>query len=393
MPAAAIDETKIRRLTKPRMRVRELILVTTMALIVLAFGVKKPSYNWDMIGYVAAALSAEGYQGASLNKATYDSVRSEVGPNTFDQLTQDDYRETVFRDPASLAQQLPFYRIRPLYVGLIRVVHAMGLEYPKSTYVVSAIFAALSVVLLAFVAREIGAPVIAVALVVLFSGFIDIARLSTPDAMACFFALLTIYALIKGSTLVFFLAAVLPLVRTDFLLLSLLVLGHSFIFGQRKYAITSMTAACVLYGLVARMNGAYGWLTLFNTSLIHKTAYPAALIPSHAIGDYLRPYASMAYDFTMHPHFVIYSLALWFLMRNKTRPPSADWRLLSAVFIIPMAFVAIHLLLFPAMTYRFFVFAASAVAIGLIGQMQQGYTPRSKNHEHTQSRRAASQSV
>ena len=80
----------------------------------------------------------------------------------------------------------------------------------------------------------------------------------------------------------------------------------------------------------------------------------------------------MAYDFTMHPHFVIYSLALWFLMRNKTRPPSADWRLLSAVFIIPMAFVAIHLLLFPAMTYRFFVFAASVVAIGLIGQMQQG---------------------
>jgi len=354
------------------MRVRELILVAIMALIVLAFGVKKPSYNWDMIGYVAAALSAEGYQGASLNKATYDSVRSEVGPHTFDQLTQDDYRETVFRDPASLAQQLPFYRIRPLYVGLIRVVHAMGLEYPKSTYVVSAIFAALSVVLLAFVAREIGAPVIAVPLVVLFSGFIDIARLSTPDAMACFFALLTIYALIRGSTLVFFLAAVLPLVRTDFLLLSLLVLGHSFIFGQRKYAITSMTAACVLYELVVRMNGAYEWSTLFNTSLIHKTAYPAALIPSHAIGDYLRPYASMAYDFTLQPHFVIYGLALWFLMRNKTRPPSADWRLLSAVFIIPMAFVAIHLLLFPAMTYRFFVFAASVVAIGLIGQMQQG---------------------
>jgi len=354
------------------MRVRELILVAIMALIVLAFGVKKPSYNWDMIGYVAAALSAEGCQGASLNKATYDSVRSEVGPHTFDQLTQDNYRETVFRDPASLAQQLPFYRIRPLYVGLIRVVHAMGLEYPKSTYVVSAIFAALSVVLLAFVAREIGAPVIAVALVVLFSGFIDIARLSTPDAMACFFALLTIYALIRGSTLVFFLAAVLPLVRTDFLLLSLFILGHSFIFGQRKYAIASMVVACVLYELVARMNDAYGWLTLFNTSLIHKTAYPAALIPSHAIGDYLRPYASMAYDFTMHPHFVIYGLALWFLMRNKTRPPSADWRLLSAVFIIPMAFVAIHLLLFPAMTYRFFVFAASVVAIGLIGQMQQG---------------------
>jgi len=352
------------------MRMPALILTVIVTLIVLTFGLKKPSYNWDMIGYVAVALSADGYHGIDLNKATYDSVRNEVSPGTFDQLTQGDYRETVFRDPTSLAQQLPFYRIRVLYVGAVRMVHAMGFSYPRSTYVVSAVFAAMSVVLLAFVTHEIGAPAIAVPLVVAFSGLIDVARLSTPDAMACFFALLTIHALIRESTLVFFLAALLPLVRTDLLLLSLLVLGHSVVFGQRKYAVASMVAACMSYWLAVRMNGAYGWLTLFNTSLIHKTAYPATLVPSHAIGDYLRPYASMAYDFTMHPHFVIYSLAIWFLTRERTMALSADMRLLSAISIVPMAFVVIHLLLFPAMTYRFFVFTAALVALGLISQMQ-----------------------
>lgn len=352
------------------MRISALILTAIVALIVLAFGLKKPSYNWDMIGYVAVALSADGYHGADLNKATYGSVRNQVSAGTFAQLTQGDYRETVFRDPSSLAQQLPFYRIRVLYVGVVRMVHAMGFDYPKSTYIVSAVFAALSVGLLAFIAHEIGAPVTAVPLVVAFSGFIDLARLSTPDAMACFCSLLTIYALIRDSMLVFFLAALLPLVRTDLLLLSLLVLGHSAVFGQRKLAVASMVAACMAYWLVARVNGAYEWLTLFNTSLIHKTAYPATLIPSHAISDYLRPYASMAYDFTMHPHFVIYSLAIWFLTRKRTAALSADMRLLSAIFIIPMAFVAIHLLLFPAMTYRFFVFATALVALGLISQMQ-----------------------
>ncbi|RDS82629.1 hypothetical protein [Dyella psychrodurans] len=370
MTVATIGETKPARLTRSSIRAPGLILATITALVVLFFGLKKPTNNWDIVGYVAVALNADGYRGADLNKATYDSVRSEVSASTFDQLTQGEYRETVYRDPSSLAQQLPFYRIRVVYVGLIRTVHAMGWDYPTSTYIVSAVSAALSVLLLALLARRTGAPVAAVPLVVAFAGFVDIARLSTPDAMACFFSLLTIYALIRRSMWVLVIAALLPLVRTDLLLLSLLVLGHTYVFGQRKYALASAVVACVVYGLVERMNGAYGWLTLFNTSLIHKTAYPATLVPSHAIGDYLRPYAFMAYDFAMHPHFVIYSLALWFLMRGGTRTLPADKRLLGAVFVIPMAFVAAHLLLFPADTYRFFVFAASLVAIGLIGQMK-----------------------
>lgn len=366
MLAATIDRTKAIRSS---IRLPELILTAATALIVLFFGLTKPSNNWDIIGYVAVALSAEGHRGADLNKATYDSLRNKVDASTFDQLTRGDYRETVFRDPSSLAQQLPFYRIRVAYIGSMRMVHAIGLDYPESTYVVSAVFAALSVVLLALVAGEIGAPVAAVPLVVAFSGFVDIARLSTPDAMACCFALLTIHALIRRSPLVFVVAALLPLIRTDFLLLSLLVLGHTFVVGQRKYALASMTAACALYWLVTSTNGAYGWLTLFNMSLIHKTAYPATLVPSHAIGDYIGPYASMIYGFVMHPHFVIYGLALWFLASNRTAARSADKHLISAVFFIPMAFVAIHLVLFPANTYRFFVFAASLVAIGLIGRM------------------------
>lgn len=84
----------------------------------------------------------------------------------------------------------------------------------------------------------------------------------------------------------------------------------------------------------------------------------------------------------MRSHFVIYSFAIWFLTKDRAKALHLDNHLLSAVFIIPMAFVAIHLLLFPAMTYRFFVFAASLVAIGLIGQMQLAARPWPKNSEN-----------
>lgn len=370
MSVATINEAKAVHGEGSLLRMRDVILTSVVALVVLAFGWKQPAYNWDIIGYVAAALHADGYRGADLNKATYDSLRGKVSADTFDQLIQGDYRQTVYRDPASLAQQLPFYRIRVLYVGLLRAVHRTGVGYPKATYRVSAVFAALSVVWLALLANEIGAPIIAVPLVVAFSGFADAASLSTPDAMACFFSLLTIYLLIRGSAFAFVIAALLPLVRTDFLLLSLLVSGHAFITGQRKYALGSMVVACVLYEWIVKAKHAYGWLALFNTSLIHKTAYPATLVPSHVFGDYLKPYTLLLSDFVMRPHFAVFCVAMVFLIKGGGRALLANMRVFGPVFIIPMAFTIAHLLLFPSITYRYFVFAVSVVAIGLIAQMK-----------------------
>ncbi|GGA31266.1 hypothetical protein GCM10010981_20420 [Dyella nitratireducens] len=347
-------------------------------LVVLGFGLKKPDNNWDLIGYVAVALSADGYRGARLNEETYATLQKGVDADTFQNLTTGPYRETVFKDPSSLAQQLPFYRIRVLYVGLIRLVHAMGADYLRSAYIVSATFAALSVLLLAVISRQAGAPLIAVPLVVLFVGLLDVARLSTPDAMACFFSLLTMYGLARKTALVFVVASLLPLIRTDFLLLSLLVLGYTFVTGKRMHSVAALVVAVVLYLLVTRMCGAYGWLTLFNMSLISKTPYPASLVPSHVIGDYLRPYISTAYGFTMHPHFVIYGLAVfWLLTRRRVERTDPEFHRICAFLLIPLGFVLLHLLLFPADTYRFFIFAASLAAIWLLGQIRSAGAPRS----------------
>ncbi len=361
--------------TKSSVCTRDLVLTAMAALILLVVGLMSPYRNWDMVGYVAAALRADGYHGADLNAATYDTLRNDVSPRTFDQMIEGEYRETVYRDPASLAQQLPFYRIRVLYVALIRTAHAMGFSYPTSIYAVSATFAALSVVLILFLVLEVGAPAASVPLIVAFSGLIDIARLSTPDALATFFSLLTLYCLIRRSRLAYVVAMLLPLIRTEFLLLSMLVFVHGYFFDRGKYVVAPMIIACLLYWLVMRINGAYGWLTLFNTSLIHRTPYPVTLVPSHALGDYLRPYGLMLYDFTMHPHFVIYGLAVILLLKRGMGTVQADRQQVSATFLVPMAFVACHLLLFPENTHRYFVFAAATVAAGLIGQMQMTGAP------------------
>jgi hypothetical protein len=347
-------------------------LTAAAALTVLLFGLKKPYNNWDMVGYVAVALKAEGLHGVRLNEATYDAIRRDVDEATYDQLTRGDYyRQTVFKDPTSLEQQLPFYGIRVLYMGSLRAVHAMGADYPRSCAVVSALFTTLSVLLLAFICQRANVPLVAIPLIVAIAGFIELARLATPDAMACFFALLAICCLIRKSAFVFVVAALLPFVRTDFLILSVLILGYTYISDKRVLSLVSIAAAGILYVLAVKMNHGYGWLTLFNTSLISKTPYPATLVPSHAIGDYIRPYVSTAYGITMHPHFVIYGLAVaWWMMRKAARASTGDDLLFKALFLIPLIFVVLHLALFPANSYRYFVFAAALVAVWLLGQMR-----------------------
>jgi hypothetical protein len=356
------------------------MLTAFVALCVLALGVKKPYDNWDMIGYVAAALSADGHRGADLNTATYEAVKSEVGAATFAQLVQQgDYRQTVYRDPLSLQQQLPFYRHRILYVGVIRTMHAAGINVARSTYIASAVFAALSVVVLALVGRETGAPIGVLPLVVVFSGLLDVARLSTPDAMACCVALLSVYALMRESALVFVVAAMLPLVRTEFLLLALLIFAHAFVFGRRRPALVAAAVACALYGFAAKTSGDYGWLALFNFSLIHKTAYPAQLVMSHNLVDYLRPYVLMAYDLPAQPLFVLCGLAIAVLLMRGRDQSAAEWRFSSAIYVIPIAFAVMHVMLFPEITYRFFAFVTAVLPMGLLGNQRVGLLAPSRH--------------
>lgn len=347
-------------------------LVVAVALAVFGMGLRKPYNNWDMVGYVAVALHAEGYSGKRLQQATYARVRQHVDTATFERLSRGDaYRSTVSTDASSLMQQLPFYDIRVLYMQLVRALHALGMDYPDALRMLSACFAACGVLLLGLLARAAGAPVWVVPLLAVFSGFADVARLSTPDAMACFFSLLTLYALLRRHALVHVLVMVLPLVRTEFVLLSLLVSGYTFLAGQRWRSMVSAALACMAYLWIVWTHHAYGWLTLFNTSLIRKTAYPASLLPSHALVDYIRPYVFTAYGLTSTPHFVVYALAVmgcWLCKKDIAR--SGDKRRFVAMFAIPLAFVILHLALFPANTYRYFVFATALLALWLLGEMR-----------------------
>jgi hypothetical protein len=373
------------------MLARWICLVATAGLVLL-IGLIKPIYNWDVIGYVAAAYHADGLNGAALTTHTYGDLMSAVGAAKFDTLVRDDpnakaapgfkfletagYKRTVFQDPKALEQHVPLYAIRIAYVQLMRALKVAGLGYVQSSYAIGAVCAAAGVVLASEMLVMAGGVTLLTSLalpaIVLGMGVVELARLSTPDAMANAMALLLLLLLLKSSPWSLVVAVLLPLARTDFVLLSGLAAAYEFFRGRRRAAAVALAASLVVYVLANRLVGGYGWLTIFNFTLIRLDPYPAALVPSHAPMDYIRPYGVMVADLAKNPHVLIYAAAIAMLYRRRETLRTAGFAPLT---IVVLAFVVLHLLLFPAYMSRFFVFAAMFACVWVVGNLPRKGAP------------------
>jgi hypothetical protein len=270
---------------------------------------------------------------------------------------------------AALEPKLPFYSIRVGYIELIRLFK-LGLSYTRSTYVISAIFASLSILLLGLIILRTGAPIAVLPIAAAVTGYPELAGLSTPDAMACFFSLLGIYSLLTKRRLVFLVAAILPLVRTDFILLSGLLMIYTYFNVNRFFSLFSILLSISFYILVNKLNGNYGYLTIFNFSFISgPSPYPADMVISYKVTDYLEPYLLLIGDFITHSYAVILALSLYLL---NVKPAGIKYGVdFYCLFALPFIFMIAHLLLFPSMEYRFLVFSASLIfvwSLRLIGQ-------------------------
>lgn len=352
--------------------------IVSISFVVVFLGVKSPSYNWDMIGYTASLYYVDGYRGEGLREATYSDVRSAVPENVFYSLVAGNYRETVYSDPESLEQQIPFYIIRPLYLASVKLVGAFFDSYAKGSYVASSIFGGLSVFFAGLILLRLHLRSAWLLVLVPVSGILAIAPMSTPDSIACFFSVLIFYLLtlfeqgmrvqdIKGNkVLVFifvvFLIGILPSVRTDYVILSLL-LSTVFLVSQRNlYFIAPILLSLLIYVAIGRFSGNYGYLAIFNFTLFEFTPYPENMTISMNIMDYIKAYVRGFYE--MSSQFVVILIALFAYSHIRGLKEVSlsglydkflNFDLYERIALISIAFIALHFLLFPAAFARNYV--------------------------------------
>lgn len=350
-------------------------VIAVISLGVAGFSYFRPLAHWDVIGYVASALKALGLSGEELRRETYGIIEKAYDPAIFAVLTASPdatghgaYRYTVYSDPVSLEQQLPFYRIRVFYIFLLNALAPVSGGLVGAAQVISATCAGLITlatgVLLLRGPRALPplAAVLALPLIVAGAGVVTAGRVETPDALAALIAFLALALMHRNRLAALCLIGLLPFVRTDGVLLAGLTLV--LLLAEREtrlhyYAL--LLCAFVSYVAINHFYGNYGHLVLFNFTLLNgaPNPYPATMEIATEVGRYAKFYFYAVIKFAPVLLFLglVSLIALIDIRRAGKILP------MTATALMATAFVLGHFLLFPLGSERHYIFAIAFVSV------------------------------
>lgn len=341
------------------MRTRLLIACyVAFSALMLYLASTRPIYNWDMIGYAAVVESMDTDDAAVVHQRVFDSLRRYAPPPEFEELVdRNDYRRTVYRDPESLRQHIPFYRTKLAYVGAVYLLTRAGVGVLRAMHLVSAVCAVCGLWLLFFAFRRrvdwLGAalvPVIGLAL-----GALEVARLATPDAMG--FAALALFALLflERPRALLVVVPLFVLVRPDLVLL--LAVAYAWMFFTRDpgrpAVVASAVAAAALFLSASWFVAVHRWQ--LYVSYAGAQPYPLDATVALSVGAYIRTLARGLRHALYSPVFTAYVVVALATVAAALRlrlRPDRDRRL--ALSTILFAYLVVHTVAHPFLWDRFF---------------------------------------
>ena len=327
-------------------------------------GAFEPAENWDMIGYVASAYYHPGIDSAELQRLTFADIKETISANSYELfVNQTEYRKVVATNPESLRQQLPFYSIRHLYVLIIKAFASFGFTFAHMSYFVSALFAGLFSLALFAWSRKNLQVFFLVPIAFCACGAYIRATSSTPDTMASFFAILLLFLSLKEHRLRFVVAALLPWVRTDYVILCALLAAVEIYKKNYKSSLGLFLPAVVSYLWVNSLHQNYGYVMIFNFTFFESNPFPLELKMEKNIGPYLGAYWQGLRGFIEEYHFYLYLFfgIYWF---KKIRPLKNQGD--NIITFTVLGYVVLHFLLFPVYDDRFFLWTAALSILTLM---------------------------
>lgn len=179
-----------------------MILFLTCLLPASVYFYKNPSYNYDMLGYMALVIKMDKqYTFEEIHKITYESAKKNIPPANYKNLTDTfTYRKKFKTDPNSFKEILPNYVIKPLYLWLSWLFYKNGCSLPLSTVLPSIVaYLIIGVILFFWLNKYLQTGfAFLTGLLLMYSTFItNVARLSTPDCLSALFILLSFYFIIE----------------------------------------------------------------------------------------------------------------------------------------------------------------------------------------------------
>jgi len=362
--------------------------VILTSLLLFYYAIDSPSYDWDMLGYSAAAVSLENADVNYVHGYVYGELKEYVTEEQFKILTEGVYRGVMLDDADAFNQQIPFYKIRILVVLLIFTLVKCGVNIFQAIHIISAVFTCTGILFFYFAYKKVIHPIFWVVLPLFIIGFqvINVAQGISADSLAFFWVGLLCFAFMHAYWKAFFLLlAISVMVRTDMIIFVALFTSY-FILLRPRLRISAAICAVVSVGIYLAINkftGNFGWGTVFYYVFVsgmkatHPVEYSSVGV---SIGQYMSAVISNSKSFLNKPSVLLFELSaflqfiIFWLSQKKISPA---WNTLINIFknpvlvltLLSVGYFLLHYILFPAVWFRFFVGPYMVAGLGLLSIM------------------------
>lgn len=350
-------------------------------LVVLAFSVTclvvpllHPIDNWDMLGYAASVQSLYGLDATAIHAQVFAEYKSYATQAHIEQLTNaNSYRQVMHQDSGAFYQQIPYYKIRLLYILLLAAASELGANIFTTMHFLSSFFAAAAFLVIYLGLRKQTHSIVWIVAPLFFYFYsmeLKIFQKGGVDSFAFFWVSMMVVAFLRGNRVLYPLIALSVLVRTD------LILYDALIFAAALYWNRSDWRHIFAWGLITLMayfwvnswSGNMGWTTLINFVFTSKmlathpeqysqhaiefTQYVGFLLSRY---DWISPWFWVSISISILNLFVFMaSYRSSWLKQSLSDSRVQQLRLLHTISAISLLYIVAHYLLFPAVFMRFF---------------------------------------
>lgn len=321
------------------MPVRTNLIFYLCLFLLSAFLYWKPAYNGDIGYYIAVAAQTSGKSDSTIVIYSDSILKAETPYYTYRINT-----EVLQRYSPVL---LDYYRIKPLYIWLIRGANCAGFSWSRATVVPSLVaFIFLMLFMFRWLKLFLGTDALLPGLLLLFSYPIFVpARMSTPDSLTSLFLVPLFYLFLKGGGrwAVFILLFLLVAVRLD----NLLMVGI-FCVGAGINAWNEENREWVSYLLVMVLLSIL--MLLLNVWCTDDPFWPMHMGQVLYSGNYLWNLGKAFRFFSASYGWLFIILLLFMVHLFRMKVLTAEITVLAMM----AAMVVLRLLIFPAYEERFF---------------------------------------
>ena len=345
-----------------------------------------PFAEWDALAYIGCAIALHEPNAETMHAQVYDEARNGYSEDAVDELANGSaFRHDVAGNANHFAQQLPFYRVRPIYIRLIAGLHRLGVTYVHAVQLVSALsFALFGILVFRWAAAYVSTRVAAIgsALLLVTPGSFAAARTGTPDMLSSVALLWGTYLLVERQRAVLgpvVLAASVWLRTDNSVYVGILLLWYAWA-RRPSVRISRALSIGLLVAVLASVLGinyaahTYGWRILMQNTAEAITA-PAETVPSFGPTGYLYTWVDVV-DQTRETTFLAFIFLAGLLLLAPPTP--RKFRELTGVLL---AAAAARLMLFPHIEDRYFV-----ATYGILGIAAMASLMRTLGHSHPDSR-------